>query len=86
MLNKAEKQYQEVLKKVADKKRVPLLKIIRMKCLDCCCWQENEVRLCENKDCILHEFRMGKNPIKRILTEKQKEELRVRFAKNMKQS
>jgi hypothetical protein len=38
MQNKAEKNYQETLAKVKAKKRVPLLKIIRLRCLDCCCW------------------------------------------------
>ncbi len=75
MQNKAEKVYQEALNKIKGGKRVPLLRIIRLKCLDCTCWQENEVRLCPANDCILWPFRMGKNPIKREMSEKQKESL-----------
>lgn len=38
------------------------LKAIRAKCLDCCCGQANEVRLCACTDCTLFPYRMGKNP------------------------
>ena len=38
------------------------MKAIRLKCLDCCCNQVNEVRLCPCRDCSLYAFRMGKNP------------------------
>jgi len=38
------------------------LRAIRAKCLDCCCWQEVEVRNCPSVKCALHPFRMGKNP------------------------
>ncbi len=38
------------------------LKAIRAKCLDCCCEQPSEVRLCPCKDCPLYPFRFGKNP------------------------
>jgi hypothetical protein len=83
MLNKAEKLYQEALAKIKSKKRVPILKVIRLKCLDCCCWQENEVRLCPSDDCILWNFRMGKNPIKREMTEEQRDVLRKRMKKSL---
>ena len=36
------------------------LKAIRVKCLDCCCGQIVEVRLCNAKDCTLWPYRMGK--------------------------
>lgn len=84
MKNKAEKIYQETLAKVKAKKRVPLLKIIRLRCLDCCCWQENEVKLCPATDCILWDFRMGKNPIKKVLTNKERKKLSDRAKKNFK--
>lgn len=42
-------------------KRTPI-KAIRAKCLDCCCGQVSEVRLCEANDCPLWEYRMGKRP------------------------
>ncbi len=38
------------------------LKAIRRKCLECCCGQYKEVRLCPSKDCSLYPFRFGKNP------------------------
>lgn len=42
-------------------------KAIRQKCLDCCCWQMSEVRLCTATKCPLWPYRMGtlsKNPAK----------------------
>lgn len=50
------------------------IKAIRAKCLDCCCGQANEVKLCPSTDCALYPFRLGKNPYrKRVeLTEAQK--------------
>lgn len=47
------------------------LKAIRAKCLDCCCGQSNEVKLCPCADCPLYIYRLGKGP-KRERTEKQK--------------
>lgn len=38
------------------------LKAIRAKCLDCCCWQSEEVRQCPLETCSLFPFRFGKNP------------------------
>ena len=38
------------------------LKAIRKKCLECCCGQCKEIRLCPSKDCPLYPFRFGKNP------------------------
>lgn len=72
MENKLEKAYKEALTKIKAGKRVPILRVIRLKCADCTCWQENEIRECPADDCILHPFRMGKNPIKREMSEKQK--------------
>jgi hypothetical protein len=45
-----------------EEKRLTPLKAIRAKCLDCCCQQANEVRLCTVKGCPLYDYRMGKNP------------------------
>lgn len=42
-------------------KRTPI-KAIRAKCLDCCCDQFLEVKLCTNYDCPLYEYRMGHRP------------------------
>ena len=38
------------------------LKAIRAHCLDCCCNQPQEVRLCVVESCALHPYRMGHNP------------------------
>ncbi len=38
------------------------LKAIREKCLDCCVYQKQEVRMCTSTDCSLYPFRLGKNP------------------------
>ncbi|MCB6366634.1 hypothetical protein LI291_10665 [Intestinibacillus massiliensis] len=38
------------------------IKAIRAKCIDCCCGQRQEVRLCAVTGCPLHEYRMGKRP------------------------
>ena len=38
------------------------LKAIRQKCLECCCQQSAEVRLCPCEDCALYPYRMGHNP------------------------
>ena len=40
----------------------PLLKIIRNKCLDCCCDQPSEIRKCTAVGCALWPYRMAKNP------------------------
>jgi hypothetical protein len=39
-----------------------VMRAIREKCLDCCCGQAQEVKLCEIRDCALHQFRFGKDP------------------------
>ena len=38
------------------------MKAIRNHCLDCCCGQPKEVRLCPDKNCNLYPYRMGKDP------------------------
>lgn len=38
------------------------LKAIRSKCLDCMCGQAREVQLCTAEDCSLYHLRLGKNP------------------------
>lgn len=60
----------------------PILKAIKLKCLDCCGGNWNEVKECVCKDsCFLHPFRLGKNPFaaKRILTDEQREAAKKRF-------
>jgi hypothetical protein len=45
--------------------KVPLLKAIRAKCLDCSAGNEAEVRKCVAVSCALWPYRMGKNPFAR---------------------
>jgi hypothetical protein len=43
----------------------PVLQAIRAKCIDCCCGQLAEVRLCTAKTCPLWPYRMATNPFAR---------------------
>jgi hypothetical protein len=47
------------------------LKAIRAKCLDCCCYQQAEVRRCPATECPLYAYRMGHNPARAGLGKKQ---------------
>jgi hypothetical protein len=38
------------------------VKAIKAKCLDCCCGNKNEVKLCVVEKCPLYLYRNGKNP------------------------
>ena len=38
------------------------LKALRANCLDCSCYQLNEIRLCEATGCALWPFRAGRHP------------------------
>lgn len=50
------------------------LKVIREKCLDCCCGQAGEIKNCAIIKCPLHPFRLGKNLYRtRTMTEEQKQ-------------
>jgi len=57
------------------------VKVIREKCLDCCCGQWKEVELCTAERCPLHPWRMGKNPYRKPKTEAQLEAARKSMAK-----
>ena len=46
---------------MTDKILTPL-KAIRAKCMDCCCGQAKEIKLCNLKNCPLYPYRMGKRP------------------------
>ena len=52
--NKYEKIYKDSIGK-----RITRTKAIRLKCLECCCYQSNEVSLCPSKECPLWRYRMG---------------------------
>ena len=43
-------------------KNLTPMKAIRAKCLDCCCHQPLEVRLCTVENCPLYVFRAGRRP------------------------
>ncbi len=62
------------------------VKVIRVKCLDCCNGSYTEVDNCTVKRCPLHPFRFGKNPYrtKRELSDEQKGEMAERL-KNARQ-
>jgi len=38
------------------------LKAIKAKCLDCSCYSPKEVKECVIKECSLYPYRVGKNP------------------------
>ena len=58
------------------------IKAIKAKCLDCCCGQREEVKLCPATTCPLWAFRFGKNPNRsRTLTDEQKQAAKERLAK-----
>ena len=42
--------------------KAQVLNAIRMKCLDCSCYQPSEVRECPVTTCDLWRFRMGRDP------------------------
>lgn len=41
------------------------LRAIRQYCLSCCMESQQEVRLCPATECVLHDFRMGRNPFRK---------------------
>lgn len=67
--------------------RIPVLKAVRLKCLDCSGGSPREVDLCSIESCTLHPFRYGKNPYraKREMSDEQREATKERFAKARKE-
>ena len=61
------------------------IKAIRAKCLDCCCGNPNEVKLCPCEDCALFPYRHGTNPFmkKREYTDEQRQQARERLKQNL---
>lgn len=59
-------------------------KAIKEKCMDCCCWQSEEVLLCPVTKCALWPYRFGSNPFgkTKVMTEEQKAAIRNRFTKS----
>ena len=65
-----------------NEKTLTPIKAIKAKCLDCCCGQREEVKLCPVTDCPLWNFRLGKNPNRsRSLTDEQRAAAAERLAK-----
>lgn len=55
------------------------VKVIREKCLDCCCGSMKQVELCPcESSCPLRPFRFGKNPFRKKV--KRTEEQKARIA------
>lgn len=59
---------------------LPLGKVIRLKCLDCCAGVADEVRRCTAVSCVLWPYRMRKNPFrKKEMTDEQRAAASERF-------
>ena len=53
---------------------MPVLKNVRLHCLDCCCGIASEVKNCQIKTCHLWPYRMGKDTTRtRSMTDEQKQ-------------
>lgn len=48
-----------------DKVETNPVKVLRLKCLDCCCGSAKEVALCPAEDCPLWPWRFGRNPYRK---------------------
>jgi hypothetical protein len=60
---------------------MPILRVIREKCLDCCAGSESEVRKCGAIKCALWPYRMASNPFRRReMTDDQREAAGKRLA------
>lgn len=61
--------------------KMPILKVIRSKCLDCCGGADSEVRRCPATTCELWPYRMATNPFSgREMTDEQRAAAAVRLA------
>ena len=58
--NEPRKLPRELLETIHGK--LPLLQVIRARCLYCCCYQPSEVRKYTAVDCVSWPYRMGRNP------------------------
>ena len=65
-------------------KRFTPIKAIRAKCLDCCCGNSSEVKLCSIEHCALWPYQTGHDPYRarREYTDEEREELRERLMQN----
>ena len=63
-----------------------LLKLVKAKCLDCCCDQPKEVVLCPIERCPLYSVRLGKDPNPRKLSDAELEIRKNNLSKAWKSS
>lgn len=68
-----------------EEKRLTPIKAIRAKCLDWCCGNSNEVKLCTCTGCALYPYREGHNPFiqKQEWTKERKAAQKARMAQNI---
>ena len=68
-----------------EEKRLTPIKAIRAKCLDCCCGNSNEVKLCTCTVFSLYHYREVHYPFikKHDLTEERKDAKKARMAQNI---
>ena len=66
--------------------KAEILKAIRARCLDCCCDQPEEVKLCAAQNCALWPLRFGRDPSPRVLTPKEIEQRRKNLGLPQKKS
>lgn len=64
--------------------KITPLQAIKKHCLDCRFGSRKEVVSCEDEDCNLYPFRLGKNPFhaKRELTDEEKREMVERLVRH----
>lgn len=58
-----------------------LVKVIRAKCMKCCCGVADEVKLYSSGSCALWPYRFGKNPNRKPNSEAQREAARANMRK-----
>jgi|AMWB02.1.fsa_nt_gi hypothetical protein len=60
-------------------KELTPIKAIRAKCMQCANYNPNEITKCPCPDCALFNFRFGKNPDRKPMSEERKQEMRERI-------
>ena len=74
-MSKEEAGRAKMLQEIASGKLTPL-KAIKLNCLDCVCYDRNEVAKCPSVNCPLHAFRFGRNPYGNELSEEELKNIR----------
>lgn len=62
---------------------LPILSVIRARCVDCSGGSQTEVRYCTAIKCVLWPYRMGTNPFreKKVLSQERRNKLKDQLAK-----